>query len=1038
METRRAPSRPKKPSAGLGIRLLGEVQLRRGGAIVDLPASKRTRALLGFLVATEKPQSRQSLCDLLWDGPDDPRAALRWSLTKLRPLVNDSGFERLKADRERISFLLDDALVDVHRLDTLLPQGLQAAGLAEIEEAAGLLQGEFLDGLDLPSCYHFHHWCLSERERWGALRRRVLALAVEKLQGDPERALPYARSMVAVDPLAEAAHGNLVTLLATLGRRKDAQDHYDYARALLKREMGAPLVGKLKAPVWSHRAPPREEVAASAMADPRAPLEPARPTPTLMFGRAAERAAIGTSLSALVAGAAPGPMLFLGEPGIGKSRLLAFASQEAAQGGARVIYARCFEAEAVRPYSCWADALGSAIEETVDPAARRDLALFLPSREVPLSDEGSRTRLFAAVTSLLTSVAVKRPLVLMIDDLQWIDEGSASLLHYVLRTLDPLTRFFFIGAARSDEIDDNPWCKRVVGALTQDRAVKRIALAPLGIDEAAQFFDPTATNFDIAAALGQSGGNPLFLTELASAGLQGPASAGRDLDNLIGARIARLDHAERDLIVFASATARDFKPELLGAAMDLPETRLLERIDRLERRGLLKPSGEGRFDFAHDLIRQSTYRGISQPRRRLIHRQIARVLDEAAQIDPSLAGELAFHASAAGDLPLAVKASIAVGEHCLRIFANTAAIDAAERGLWHLQQLPFGAERAKSHIALLKVKVFAAASPGIRTKSGLSDDLKRAVEAAELIGLRDEDAAFGWHMISWWSQQENDTSGAREAILRAEELSRSGDENAHFQQLASTGRCLLEVEFDVPRARKFLGEAAALADGLKQNIVELDWGRGLIARWDGDLAKAQTSMRRALSLARLREDRWREMECLVWMAKIAIEAESFGEARAFCDEIDEIAARIGDGPAPVASALRAIMQMRDANDDAEPDLELTIAALRSLDDKAQLAYFFNQVAEFRLERGDRETACFAANEALLAAQAVKRATEIIVAGSLLARISAQNGDFHGEALDKARDFGAGDARVLSARARAHLDQMNATLRIPTPVQTASL
>jgi len=87
---------------------------------------------------------------------------------------------------------------------------------------------------------------------------------------------------------------------------------------------------------------------------------------------------------------------------------------------------------------------------------------------------------------------------------------------------------------------------------------------------------------------------------------------------LIDARIARLDDAARDLIVYASATVRDFRPELLGAAMDLPEARLLERIDRLERGGLLKPSGEGRFDFAHDLIRQATYRSLSQPRRRLI------------------------------------------------------------------------------------------------------------------------------------------------------------------------------------------------------------------------------------------------------------------------------------------------------------------------------------------------------------------------------------------------------------------------------------
>ena len=64
------------------IRLLGELQVTRAGGVVPLPASKRTRALLGYLVATGDPQFRQTLCDLLWDGPDDPRGSLRWSLVQ--------------------------------------------------------------------------------------------------------------------------------------------------------------------------------------------------------------------------------------------------------------------------------------------------------------------------------------------------------------------------------------------------------------------------------------------------------------------------------------------------------------------------------------------------------------------------------------------------------------------------------------------------------------------------------------------------------------------------------------------------------------------------------------------------------------------------------------------------------------------------------------------------------------------------------------------------------------------------------------------
>src|SRR5580698_8246834 len=88
----------------LEIRLLGELRVVRGGQPLGLPASKKTRALLGYLVASGRPHLRQKLCELLWPGPDDPRAALRWSLTKIRALLDEPSAARLIADRERVAF----------------------------------------------------------------------------------------------------------------------------------------------------------------------------------------------------------------------------------------------------------------------------------------------------------------------------------------------------------------------------------------------------------------------------------------------------------------------------------------------------------------------------------------------------------------------------------------------------------------------------------------------------------------------------------------------------------------------------------------------------------------------------------------------------------------------------------------------------------------------------------------------------------------------------------------------------------------------
>jgi len=103
---------------------MGELRVLRCGEPVALPASKRSRALLGYLISIGRAESRQALCDLLWDGPDDPRAELRWSLSKLRPVVDDAAATRIRADRERVVFDAHHAGTDIADLHTLLDAGI--------------------------------------------------------------------------------------------------------------------------------------------------------------------------------------------------------------------------------------------------------------------------------------------------------------------------------------------------------------------------------------------------------------------------------------------------------------------------------------------------------------------------------------------------------------------------------------------------------------------------------------------------------------------------------------------------------------------------------------------------------------------------------------------------------------------------------------------------------------------------------------------------------------------------------------------------
>src|SRR5215831_12659172 len=140
-----------------------------------LPASKKTRALLAYLVTMPGPHARSRVCELLWDGPDDPRAAVRWSLSKLRPLVDAPGAPRLMTGRDQIGFDGRDVVVDLAAVQRCVGVDAASATLEALKEAADRFTGEFLEDLDLPECYRYHEWWSAERERIRALRTGILS-----------------------------------------------------------------------------------------------------------------------------------------------------------------------------------------------------------------------------------------------------------------------------------------------------------------------------------------------------------------------------------------------------------------------------------------------------------------------------------------------------------------------------------------------------------------------------------------------------------------------------------------------------------------------------------------------------------------------------------------------------------------------------------------------------------------------------------------------------------------------------------------------
>ena len=147
------------------------------------------------------------------------------------------------------------------------------------------------------------------------------------------------------------------------------------------------------------------------------------------------------------------------------------------------------------------------------------------------------------------------------------------------------------------------------------------------------------------------------------------------------------------------------------------------------------------------------------------------------------------------------------GERALRLFANVEAAGFAERGLRHIERLAEG-EAVEAHLSLLRLRILAAAGPGMRPLPPLADTVAKVTNAAEKLGLHAA-VATGHYLLSVLHQEAGDTGKAEASTLRAAAAGRAADETTRANQLANTARCLLELETEIDRARYLLREATA-------------------------------------------------------------------------------------------------------------------------------------------------------------------------------------------------------------------------------------
>lgn len=170
----------------LEIDVLGGLSVRRNGDLLKLPASRKARAMLAYLLLTGKPQHRERLCDLFWEGPDDPRGALRSAIWKLRRLINEPEAERIVADREWVRFERVAVSVDYGKLKELAKREIEPDRV-EYAEIRNTLDQPLLTGLDLPDHELYQAWLTAMRNEAETLRTRLLPDLGTRTGYPPER-----------------------------------------------------------------------------------------------------------------------------------------------------------------------------------------------------------------------------------------------------------------------------------------------------------------------------------------------------------------------------------------------------------------------------------------------------------------------------------------------------------------------------------------------------------------------------------------------------------------------------------------------------------------------------------------------------------------------------------------------------------------------------------------------------------------------------------------------------------------------------------
>lgn len=661
------------------MRALGPVEAVVGGRLVDLGPPKQ-RALFGLLLSrVDRPVAVDALLEELWSG--DPPAAATASLqayvSNLRRVLEPHRAPRAPATMLRTrapGYLLDSASAefDVCRFTgyadagrEALRQGHQQRALRDFEAGLALWRGQaYSDVRDVP-------WVVPEAARLEELRLTVLegrAAALLEL-GAPEVAAAELEAHVAAHPLREHGCGLLALAMYRSGRQADALTVLRTTRMRLADELGIDpgvALQQLQQDILIH-APTLEGDQSTPRV--RIPTPPPVVDRDVFIGRETALQRLADALAETTYGRGR-VALVVGEPGIGKTRLL---RQFAELAAAPVVWGSCPEHIAAPPLWPWEKVLRAVRTRCPDRLVPGPVADLLDGSACDVDElhdvAGAALRRFEAIAHYLT--ANDLPMVIVLDDLHWADQSSLRLLAYLADTVAS-SRLLVVATCRPHELGppSGP-LPATLAALARTAAV-RIALSGLSSAQAQALVVAVAgqqVDAHTAATLwARTEGNPFFLREMVGLlvsehRLDEPATAPVPVpvrDVVLG-RVNRLPSGAVAVLSVAAIAGRHFCVDVVADAAAVDVEAALEAIDAAVAAGLVVENEQrlGWFSFTHALVAEALYAATGRLRRIHRHHRIAVAAARAWAGDDECAAEIARHWSLAAALDPATAAQAA-------------------------------------------------------------------------------------------------------------------------------------------------------------------------------------------------------------------------------------------------------------------------------------------------------------------------------------------------------------------------------------------